>query len=58
MSERVICTVEGPCFHPASGLDLVPGEMEVSDEAAAVLEAAGLVSTPKKRATKPEKESE
>lgn len=40
--KKVICTVESPCYHPATGLDLVPGEMRVTDEAAAVLKAAGL----------------
>ena len=49
---KVQCTVEG--YHPATGLDLVAGEMDVSEEHAAQLEAAGLL-TKKPRASKPEK---
>jgi hypothetical protein len=54
---KVECKVFG--YHPATGLDLVVGEMEVTPEVAAQLEAAGFLVTPtsKKRATKPEKES-
>ena len=54
---KVECKVAG--FHPATGLDLVVGEMEVSEEQAAQLEVCGfLAPAPKKRAAKPEKESE
>lgn len=45
-------------YHPATGLDLVVGEMEVSEEQATTLEAAGLLSTKGKRAAKPEKKEE
>jgi hypothetical protein len=44
----------GVGYHPGTGLELVPGEMEVSEEQAATLEAAGLLVTKGKRATKPE----
>ena len=33
----------GPVYHPATGLDLVPGEFEVADEKGAQLVEAGLV---------------
>ena len=48
---KVQCTVVG--FHPATGLDLVDGEMEVTPEQAEALERAGFLT--KKRASKPEK---
>jgi hypothetical protein len=54
---KVQCKVSG--YHPATRLDLVEGEMDVTPEAAAELEACGFLETsaPKKtRATKPEKE--
>jgi hypothetical protein len=53
---KVECKVAG--YHPATGLDLVVGEMEVSEEQAAQLEASGFLAATKKRATKPEKEKE
>ena len=39
---KIICLVKAPCFHPNFGLDLWPGEMDVSNETAAALKAAGL----------------
>lgn len=49
----------GVGYHPGTGLDLVPGEMEVSEEQAATLEAAGLLTAKgKARAPKPEKVEE
>jgi hypothetical protein len=53
---KVECKVSG--YHPATGLDLVEGEMDVTPEAAAQLEASGFLAAPvkKTRATKPEKE--
>ena len=46
----------GVGYHPGTGLDLVPGEMEVSEEQAATLEAAGLLEAKsKRRAPEPEK---
>lgn len=51
---KVECKTEG--YHPATGLDLVVGEMEVTQEQALTLEAAGLLV--KKRASKPEKKEE
>jgi len=49
----------GVGYHPGTGLDLVPGEMEVSEEQAATLDAAGLLVTKsKQRAPKPEKVEE
>lgn len=45
-------------YHPATGLDLVAGEIEVTEEQAAVLEGAGLLATKPKRAPKPEKKEE
>ena len=53
---KVQCTVEG--YHPATGLDLVAGEMDVSEEQAAQLEAAGFLTAKRQRAPKPEKEKE
>ena len=49
---KVQCVVNG--FHPATGLDLVAGEMDVSEEQAAELERAGFLAK-KQRAAKPEK---
>lgn len=51
---KVACKASG--YHPATGLDLVEGEMEVTEDLAAQLEAAGFLA--KKRATKPEKEKD
>lgn len=51
---KVECTESG--YHPATGLDLVVGEMEVTEEQAATLERAGLLKSKKTRAPKPEKE--
>lgn len=54
---KVQCSGAG--YHPGTGLELVPGEMEVSEEQAATLEAAGLLATKgKQRAPKPEKVEE
>jgi hypothetical protein len=53
---KVECKVDG--YHPGTGLDLVAGEMEVTEDQAAQLEAAGLLSSKSKRATKPEKREE
>jgi hypothetical protein len=53
---KVECKVDG--YHPATGLDLVAGDMEVTEEQAAALEAAGLAVPKKTRATKPEKKEE
>jgi hypothetical protein len=54
---KVECRVAG--YHPATGLDLVVGEMDVTEEHAAQLEAAGfLVGKKPARATKPEKKEE
>lgn len=53
---KVQCVGAG--YHPATGLDLVVGDMEVSEEQAATLEAAGLLVIKGKRATKPEKDKE
>ena len=39
---KVQCTVVG--YHPATGLDLVAGEMEVSEAQAAQLEAVGFLA--------------
>ncbi len=51
---KVECKVSG--YHPATGLDLVEGEMDVTPEVAEQLERAGFLA--KKRATKPEKKEE
>ncbi len=48
----------GVGYHPGTGLELVPGEMDVSEEQAATLEAAGLLEAKPKRAAKPEKKEE
>jgi hypothetical protein len=55
---KVECKVSG--FHPATGLDLIAGEMEVSEEQAAQLERAGFLATKRQRAApvRPEKEKE
>ena len=47
---KVECTVNG--YHPATGLDLVAGEMEVSEDQAAQLEAAGFLMKQRQRAPK------
>jgi hypothetical protein len=52
---KVECRTAG--YHPATGLDLVVGEMDVSEDHAAQLEAAGLLAG-KARAAKPEKKRE
>lgn len=53
--KKVECKVSG--YHPATGLELVAGEMEVTEEQAETLERAGFLAVGKKqRATKPEKE--
>lgn len=52
---KVTVTTSG--YHPATGLDLVEGEMDVTQEQAETLEQAGLTAatkTPKKRAATPE----
>jgi hypothetical protein len=41
---KILCTVEEPCEHPASGLTLRPGVMEVSSEQGAAAIAAGLAT--------------
>lgn len=53
---KVECKVSG--YHPPTKLDLVEGEMDVSPEVAAQLEACGFLAAPKKRAMKPEKVEE
>jgi hypothetical protein len=53
---KVQCSGTG--YHPATGLDLVAGEMEVTEDQAATLEAAGLLVTKAKRAPRPEKDKE
>lgn len=52
---KVECKVNG--YHPATGLDLVAGEMEVTEDHAAQLADAGLL-VGKARAAKPEKKRE
>lgn len=52
---KVVVTTSG--YHPASGLELVEGEMDVSPEHAEILDRAGLTEAPKatkKRAATPE----
>ena len=53
---KVECRTAG--YHPATGLELEVGEMEVTEAQAAELERAGFLATKKQRATKPEKEKE
>jgi len=53
---KVECKVSG--YHPATGLDLVVGEMEVTEDHAAQLEAAGFLTIVKARASKPEKKED
>lgn len=57
---KVECVVSG--FHPATGIDLVVGEMDVSEDQAAQLEAAGFLTAKRQakwqRAPEPEKEKE
>jgi len=54
--KTVICTVKSPCYHPATTLRLVPGEMEVTEAVAKQLVAAGLakaVTRTQGKATQP-----
>lgn len=53
---KVECKVSG--YHPATGLDLVVGEMDVTEDSAEQLEAAGFLVGRKARAAKPEKREE
>jgi len=54
---KVECTVAG--YHPATGLDLVVGPMDVTEEQAAQLERAGfLAGAKKKRAPAPDEKKE
>lgn len=39
---KINCTVKKPGFNPNTGLDLVPGEMDVSPASAKLLIGAGL----------------
>jgi hypothetical protein len=52
---KVECKVSG--YHPATGLDLVAGEMDVTEAQALELERAGFLIR-RQRAPKPEKEKE
>lgn len=38
---KILCTVEERCYHPATGLELEPGEMEVTDDQAEQLQKSG-----------------
>lgn len=40
--KTLLCKVKAPCYHPATGLDLAPGEMTVPDAIAATLLKTGL----------------
>lgn len=46
-----------PAVHPGTGLELVPGEMDVSEEQGAALLQAGLVR-PEKSSKAPRKKAE
>jgi hypothetical protein len=48
---KVECRVAG--YHPATGLDLVAGEMDVTEEQAAQLEAAGFLGGKQKQPRAP-----
>lgn len=48
---KVNVTVEEKCYHPATGLELIPGEMDVSAKQAEVLVRAGLATAEKMMAT-------
>jgi hypothetical protein len=40
--KKLICTVSKPCYHPATAMELRPGKIEVTDEEAKTLIAAGM----------------